>query len=1829
MPEYACDINEGAWDFSNYGKSVYRPTLEWQDKQRDDIIYFHDSDQIELDADLRMGTNVDNDTSKRIVEIIKEYWDCFCKEGAKRTIIGYEFGIDTGNAKPVCCRKPSYGPYEAEIIMTFVRQLINNIWISRCRGPWGSQIVLAQKPHQEHITSIDDFIWRMCVSYRALNAVTKPFQYPIPRCDDSVTFIANGANGEMYFISLDARQGYHQVSVRSIDREKLAFFAPDDHKYCFNVMPFGPTNAPAFYTAMMKRLKDEWDILFIIRVKLLTVIGAEIIRVTEANEIFVGTKKIVSGSRTIIDDIILYCSNKPLIILYFECVCIIFKKYRVSFRLDKCEFLKERVEYVGVDIMKDGNTPAQSKFKMINDWKLPTSGQALFSFIGLINFYHRYAPYFEMRLKPLRKLCKRFYRKEIPQMGWTMELISLFEELKVGITSSPVLARFDADKPTFLKTDWSAEGMGWILMQPADDEESIKATKLLKETGECKFDLTMNGARLKPIFFGSRSCNDMERKYHSFTGEGACGRWAIGQNRKYLWGCHFYWLCDCSAMKELLEYDGSISMISRWAQELLGYHFTVIHRPARMMRDVDAITRRFGPMIARHMIIALILSARDKATRPDAYDANTFGSSVKASSFGTGPDDNATHDDPVLITKNIDHSFQQFTAETPDKVEPQEALQLATSPIMMIHAAQISCQQLSTASTDVRMRTLDIPDSMEINWLCINDITGAALHYTNAVAGKLPLWTTHNVFTSPSSAVVFDLLHGHDMRRIVPILDIGNDIRLHPKLHLIDIHYVKEKDISIVAWTSRTCTTIKECLETHSYLQAVMIWIPADHFPPPVHRLCLDIIRDTLPEPWMTSISKHHAVGAGDCVSATRYLLCIKHDTCITNTTEEQAFMDETDVGYGQYLEHDSDDAPDTRLILDHDINLEGYMEHDPNLSRTVAMMSSGSNSDRDKISYADMILDPAFPGQEPVAADRRNTILGRRFGIPITTQDASPLNKEATGTMSNREKRSIRPTPHQWSIRPMSNREMLRMYSIPMNKLSMCTEHVALTRILDNGLPFSLPWKLREQTITNLLSELGILDKFVQSSSVHCDTIQCYFTKQTPETLDWKAAYESDINTSAIMRGLTLHKATEWTLEEITTAGSGYKLALQQGRILMVDQKLVFFKPIFQQTRYVGLIIVPSALRRKIFSHYHAGPSAGHMGEYKTLFRMRLRFFWPGLRKDVKEWIKGCAHCNSYNIWKTRKSELYFSWPVTSPFYIMHVDLWAPGKIVNKQTGKTQMLLNSMCDLTQFVVSSITENPTAESLAQIFMEDVVLTFGMVAVVVVDADSKFLREFEQMCIALKMVFWPLARGNHKAMRVECYHRFLNKTQTIVGQDRGTHETFIQNAKTSQYAWNSAPIDDTDISRSMAAVGRDFKFPMDVELSAMPTINDNKNSALYKYLRDVSNDSKFATSVVQILVDERREAHRLRWNKDKVEQLFEVGDVVKAHVQVNSNAAHGEVGKLSYQAKGPFQITECLGHNSYEVKRYNDPESASRKYKGTELYLLPPAIFPHEPLDMMDERYLNYSHAPIVSPLKKSLRIEMYNDTYFSPDAVQLDKPMANQPSNDIDKQAFTAHNEEVSLPAAQLFAETGNAMPATEEIPTITDSTCEHNVIESSEDKLFFIRFTPERTMRPRWYLIQIDMQSTEETNPLAHTNGKYWCMFLAKHPEDNKTSDEFSRWWPEWYRYTHCKKTNDVVYGDRILIRPSTTPDSSKFVQWAMELQLFGQNNCNLVGPFNFEEINASNRMRQKVPRLRWTQLQNICNTHGILPPTFGSNTNIPIAHLKKVRTRKRKNSK
>ena len=94
--------------------------------------------------------------------------------------------------------------------------------ITDCTGPWGSLLLLAPKPHQEDCNDVKVFIWRLCVSYRPLNGITRSFEFPISRCADSIEELGDSC-GILFIISLDARSGYHQIRVRQCDQEKLAF----------------------------------------------------------------------------------------------------------------------------------------------------------------------------------------------------------------------------------------------------------------------------------------------------------------------------------------------------------------------------------------------------------------------------------------------------------------------------------------------------------------------------------------------------------------------------------------------------------------------------------------------------------------------------------------------------------------------------------------------------------------------------------------------------------------------------------------------------------------------------------------------------------------------------------------------------------------------------------------------------------------------------------------------------------------------------------------------------------------------------------------------------------------------------------------------------------------------------------------------------------------------------------------------------------------------------------------------------------------------------------------------------------------------------------------------------------------------------------------------------------------------------------------------------------------------------------------------------------------------------------------------------------------------
>ena len=79
---------------------------------------------------------------------------------------------------------------------------------------------------------------------------------------------------------------------------------------------------------------------------------------------------------------------------------------------------------------------------------------------------------------------------------------------------------------------------------------------------------------------------------------------------------------DCKEIREILEYECTISMICWWAQELLGYNFSIINHPARMMVDVAELSWKFGHTLAQYLCTAVLLHKVDVAKRPDASIRN-------------------------------------------------------------------------------------------------------------------------------------------------------------------------------------------------------------------------------------------------------------------------------------------------------------------------------------------------------------------------------------------------------------------------------------------------------------------------------------------------------------------------------------------------------------------------------------------------------------------------------------------------------------------------------------------------------------------------------------------------------------------------------------------------------------------------------------------------------------------------------------------------------------------------------------------------------------------------------------------------------------------------------------------------------------------------------------------------------------------------------------------------------------------------------------------------------------------------------------------------------
>ena len=396
----------------------------------------------------------------KLRETVDEYSDVFPEKSTKgrppkRQI---EHSIETDPEVQPPNRAPyRLGPAEQDELEAQIRDLVAKGSIRRSESPYGTPVLFVPK---------QDGRWWMCIDYRALNKQTVKDRFPLPRIDSLMEQLGQAR----VFSKLDLASGYHQIPMKEEHIQKTAFRTQQGH-WEFIVMPFGLCNAPASFQRLM-------------------------------NKVFTGT--IGDFILVYLDDILVFSRTVEEHWEHLRQALQRLREAKLYGRLHKCEFLNDRVDYLGFEVSAQGVHASPDKVTAVVKWPRPKDVHDVRSFLGLASYYRKFIRGFSEIVRPLTDL-----NRAAKEFDWKGLHQNAFIRLKMALATALILLLPDFELPFVITTDASETAVGAILEQN-------------------------QGRGLQPVAFASRKLNSTEMRYSAYERELLGIVWALGQWRYYI-----------------------------------------------------------------------------------------------------------------------------------------------------------------------------------------------------------------------------------------------------------------------------------------------------------------------------------------------------------------------------------------------------------------------------------------------------------------------------------------------------------------------------------------------------------------------------------------------------------------------------------------------------------------------------------------------------------------------------------------------------------------------------------------------------------------------------------------------------------------------------------------------------------------------------------------------------------------------------------------------------------------------------------------------------------------------------------------------------------------------------------------------------------------------------------------------------------------------------------------------------------------------------------------------------------------------------------------------
>jgi hypothetical protein len=473
--------------------------------------------------------HMNSEQQRKLNDLIKNCPNLFSDPEEKLTYATSVKGeIRTTSDEPVYSKSYPYPMCLKKEVEEQVSTMLSDGIIRPSKSPYNSPVWIVPKKFDHS----EEKKYRMVIDYRKLNSITIPDRYPIPEINE---VLANLGENQ-WFTILDLKSGFHQIQLKESDIEKTAF-SVNNGKYEFTRLPFGLRNAPSIFQRALDDILRE----------------------------HIGTQCYIY-----IDDIIIFGKNETEHFQNLEQIFRTLETANMKVQLDKCEFFKTEVEFLGFIVSRDGIKTNRKKIEAIADMPLPKTLKDLRSFLGLSGYYRRFIYDYAKLAKPLTSLLrgedgrvsKSISKNKI--INLTQDAIEAFEKIKNSLISKEVILSHPNFEESFeLTTDASDYAIGAVLSQ--ND---------------------------RPITFLSRTLNKTEESYATNEKEMLAIIWALNTLRNFLYGSRKVLIfTDHQPLTFALSNKNTNSKMKRWKAILEEYNYELKYKPGKANIVADSLSR--------------------------------------------------------------------------------------------------------------------------------------------------------------------------------------------------------------------------------------------------------------------------------------------------------------------------------------------------------------------------------------------------------------------------------------------------------------------------------------------------------------------------------------------------------------------------------------------------------------------------------------------------------------------------------------------------------------------------------------------------------------------------------------------------------------------------------------------------------------------------------------------------------------------------------------------------------------------------------------------------------------------------------------------------------------------------------------------------------------------------------------------------------------------------------------------------------------------------------------------------------------------------------------